>query len=146
MKLGMKLISVLWFAACATVPTGEATGGAGTGGQGPVDDSIVLSRNCPSSNDHYELVSADVLTDGRLAVEVAYSGGCEEHSFSACWSGAIYKSFPPQADIKIYHNSNGDQCEAWLEEEIYIDTSGEFDLLSVTGLQSDGVRVAVELP
>lgn len=146
MKSTLALVFML-FAGCAVAPAEEATGGAGTGGQSTQpDDSIYLMRGCPTSGDLYNLEDASLLTDGRLAVNVSYSGGCEEHVFTACWSGDVYKSLPPQADIKIYHDGGGDQCRALIEEEIYIDTNGAFDILHVSRLQLEGVRVAVELP
>ncbi len=51
--------------------------------------------------------SADV-----LSVLVSYSGGCAEHGFALCWTGAIEKSEPPQATVRLLHDANGDTCRA----------------------------------
>ncbi|MBD3290947.1 hypothetical protein GF337_19225 [candidate division KSB1 bacterium] len=62
--------------------------------------------------------------EGRyLTLTVSYSGGCKEHEFALFgWSG-FAKSNPPQAEVFLSHNANGDMCEAYLTEEI------KFDLL-----------------
>lgn len=58
-----------------------------------------------------------------LVVTVSHGGGCAEHTYQACWNGAIAKSLPPQATIELRHDGHGDTCEAELSETLEIDIS-----------------------
>lgn len=56
-----------------------------------------------------------------LKLTVSYSGGCKEHDFALFgWSG-FAKSDPPQAEVYLSHNANGDMCEAYITDEIMFD-------------------------
>jgi len=61
-----------------------------------------------------------------LYVDVSYSGGCENHEFEVVWDGLIYETNPPQANILISHNANGDACEAFLSDTLTIDLNQVF--------------------
>lgn len=76
-------------------------------------DNIIESE----SGDDFELMSAVLHTD-YIEIDVAYSGGCKEHNFEL-----VYKA-PDSSDlveIAIVHDSNGDLCEAYLNETIRIE-------------------------
>ena len=78
------------------------------------------------------LNSADVIAgvdSYQLRVLVEYSGGCEEHSFSAYWDGSFVKTNPPRARIILVHDDNGDVCRMLVTEELHIDLS---DLIPAT--------------
>lgn len=53
-----------------------------------------------------------------LEISVSYAGGCENHDFGLTWDGSILKSLPPQANLPLSHDSNGDMCEALISETI----------------------------
>lgn len=56
-----------------------------------------------------------------LTLEVAYGGGCKEHIFKLYGSKYFLKSNPPQTDVFLSHNSNGDMCDAWLRSTLSFD-------------------------
>jgi hypothetical protein len=77
--------------------------------------------DCPEGGDMIT-VDAVSITKDILAVDTGFSGGCAEHEVTACWDGSFLESFPVQAHISLYHNANGDSCEAYLSQTF------EFDL------------------
>ena len=104
-------------------------------------DIVLISDNISYSEDN--ILYSDVLEnniesddfflnstqrqDSLLFVEVSYSGGCSDHSFMVIWDGIIYESNPPQANIIISHDANGDACEAFLTENLVIDLKQVFN-------------------
>ena len=56
-----------------------------------------------------------------LIINVEYSGGCTKHDFKLFIGKWILKSNPPQAELYLSHNSNGDMCEAYIRREIKFD-------------------------
>jgi hypothetical protein len=49
---------------------------------------------------------------GAIRLTVRHSGGCKRHYFKLYGSSSFAKSDPPQAEIYLSHNGNGDMCEA----------------------------------
>jgi hypothetical protein len=58
-----------------------------------------------------------------LHVDVGYGGGCAEHILSGCWDGAFAESAPVQVWAFVSHESNDDNCDAYISEAIEIDLS-----------------------
>lgn len=58
-----------------------------------------------------------------LTLNVSYGGGCKKHSFKLYSTQGIYYSNPPQADVYLSHNANGDLCEAYITKNIKFDLS-----------------------
>lgn len=57
----------------------------------------------------------------KLKLKVDYAGGCEKHEFKLYgWKG-ISKSNPPQAEIFLSHDANGDACEALIIKDLTFD-------------------------
>ncbi len=56
-----------------------------------------------------------------LIINIEYSGGCTKHDFKLFIGKWILKSNPPQAELYLSHNSNGDMCEAYIRREIKFD-------------------------
>lgn len=56
-----------------------------------------------------------------LWVEVSYSGGCKGHDFMIVWPEVITMVYPPDFGVTLYHNANGDQCEAMLSDTLKTD-------------------------
>lgn len=71
-----------------------------------------------------------------LQLDVAYGGGCEEHEFYIVWPEIILAIYPPEFDIYVAHDANGDMCEAYLRETLEID-------ISDNPLQIDAAALAI---
>ena len=72
-------------------------------------------------------IGADATIEGdTLRVEVSSSGGCRVHDYVICWpDGVFYETPDTRIDLEIYHDANGDMCEA-------IETANlEFDLTPI---------------
>jgi hypothetical protein len=85
-------------------------------------------------SDDFKVMEAST-KDDKLIVKVQYSGGSVRHDFNLEWDGAYLLSIPPQARMKVVHNSNNDPSEVLITEEL------QFDMLdlapSVIRLSSD---------
>jgi hypothetical protein len=109
---------------------GCSGGGAGAGtvllpGE-TFDAPASVTRSCDGlPNDAFQLNQAmTVDTEARiLRVSVAYSGGCAEHTFAACWNGAISKSKPATFSLSLHHDNAGDDCDAFITRDLFIDLS-----------------------
>ncbi len=53
-----------------------------------------------------------------IHVQVVYGGGCEEHTFDLKLNPACLETFPVQCSAELYHNSNGDACEAIISKNL----------------------------
>lgn len=72
--------------------------------------------------DAFSLQSAGVEGDVMTFV-VSYSGGCEDHEFELLNNGMIMKSMPPQSNLVLKHNGNGDKCRALITDTLHFDLS-----------------------
>ncbi len=86
-------------------------------------DPEPLSACTASDGDGYTI--NDLLVSGHsLTADLSYSGGCETHEFVLCWpSQAFMESAPVQVDLEIWHDANGDSCEAEITEDRVFDLS-----------------------
>ncbi len=74
--------------------------------------------------DAYEIVGIGPAIKGDvLFMEVAYSGGCEDHDFGFCWDGSFLESNPVQVNVVIPHDGHDDACEAYPTEALQFDLS-----------------------
>ncbi|MDX1628106.1 MAG: hypothetical protein R3345_05370 [Fulvivirga sp.] len=71
-------------------------------------------------NDPYELKGVEVV-DHFLEIEVSYAGGCKEHEFAIEWPDVITMVYPPDFGVTLYHDSNGDTCEALITDTLRFD-------------------------
>ncbi|SMD38893.1 hypothetical protein SAMN04488029_3931 [Reichenbachiella faecimaris] len=62
-----------------------------------------------------------------LIIDVAYSGGCEEHTFELIWPEVMTMIYPPRYTVILNHDANDDTCEAYLSTTLYFDLS-QYDL------------------
>jgi len=87
-----------------------------------VDEKLtVLGLNDPWPKlDAFQLLEASIEGD-ILTVGVAYPGGCKEHAFTYFTNGPVLKTNPPGADIIIRHDKNGEECEAFISQDLTID-------------------------
>ncbi len=56
-----------------------------------------------------------------LFIDTEYSGGCKEHVFTARHNGNYMKSMPPQLNLFVDHQGNGDGCRELIRETIAFD-------------------------
>lgn len=74
------------------------------------------------TGDNYTVLSTALKGDV-LSILVQYSGGCETHQFDLFADPRIMKSMPPQQNIVLKHNANGDNCRALITDTIAYDLS-----------------------
>ena len=86
----------------------------------------VIQGYQPEATDAFDVISAGVKGD-ILTLVVSYGGGCEDHEFNLIFNGAYKKSLPPQIDLFLKHNANGDKCRAMVQQEL------KFDIAAVKG-------------
>ncbi len=87
------------------------------------DDGIPVNLSDCSAVDGDDLVVSAASIDGdTLTADVGYGGGCETHEFALCWPDETFaESEPVQVWLEIWHNDNGDACEAWASESLDFD-------------------------
>ena len=83
-------------------------------------DAIILSSPPTAESDPFALESARAEGTTVTAV-VRYGGGCEDHQFRVYWDGIATKSIPPQMVVNVYHDDQGDTCEAYLIDMVSFD-------------------------
>jgi hypothetical protein len=80
---------------------------------------IVVSTES-AGNDPFEIGKMRISGD-TLFMDVTYSGGCKEHAFSGRNDGNIMKSLPPQMNVTIDHQANGDGCRSLISKTLAFD-------------------------
>ncbi len=91
----------------------------------PIDDDTDIDYTIASTysgpNDPYKIVG--ISPDGnKLNIRLSYSGGCSTHSFNVIWNGEIGEdAVDKEIFLKVFHQSNDDQCEAYLKTTVSID-------------------------
>lgn len=77
----------------------------------------ILQGEKLDSGDAYNIEQVE-LVGNSLAFTVSYSGGCEDHAFSLLNDGSIMKSMPPQTNLVLKHEANGDKCRSMITEQL----------------------------
>ena len=101
----------------------------------------IISQRDPDSlqADAFTLNSANVRAD-TLTLDVTYAGGCRTHFFTLYMTPDTFQeSFPPQADLYLIHNSNGDFCEAAIRMTKKFDLSPIGELYRATYGHDDDI-------
>jgi hypothetical protein len=81
----------------------------------PISTGLTLPPVAP-----YTLEGIDIEGD-TLFVDVSYSGGCADHTFTAQWAGVFAESIPEQASVIVNHQPVFDPCDAILFETLRFD-------------------------
>ncbi len=89
--------------------------------------------------DHPLCITKTRIEKDSLIINVEYSGGCTKHDFKLFIGKWILKSNPPQAELYLSHNSNGDMCEAYIRREI------KFDLTLLKNWFANSMKLKGEL-
>ena len=95
-----------------------------------VFNRVIITDQSPDviQLDPFDLEGVEIVGD-TVTLSISYGGGCEEHCFSLYMSPAAFlESYPVQANLYLRHDSNGDACEALINEDI------SFNLLPVAVL------------
>ena len=58
---------------------------------------------------------------GVLEIQVSYAGGNKEHEFTLYWNGITTRSYPPQTNLYLKHDANGDMAEALITQTLKFD-------------------------
>ena len=80
----------------------------------------VINDTASYGKDVCKLSGARVSGD-TLFIQAEYSGGCKDHVFTARHNGQYMKSMPPQLNLTIDHNGNGDSCRELIRETLAFD-------------------------
>lgn len=56
-----------------------------------------------------------------IVLDVSYSGGCEEHEFQLETRGNFTSTYPPEVDVTLKHDSNGDRCRGLKDTKLWFD-------------------------
>lgn len=79
---------------------------------------VLLAEDLPNdSGDAYAIRQTSVY-GSVLEIVLTYGGGCEAHEFVLMTTGAVMKSMPPQMEIVLHHNANGDMCRALVTDTV----------------------------
>jgi hypothetical protein len=90
---------------------------------------IMFDNQCiPTLFKDKALIRSSSVNENILTLKVQYSGGCQEHDFTLYGYSLFLKSNPPQAEVYLSHNGNGDMCEAFPQKEIHFDLVPLLDL------------------
>lgn len=58
-----------------------------------------------------------------VVFDVSYSGGCADHTFDLVSTGAFTATYPPEVEVKLKHNNNGDGCRSVIDQKLYFNLS-----------------------
>jgi hypothetical protein len=123
----MKVTAAVLFLSSLVGCASQSGSDDGYQGGGKADGStrkvLVTIGDCSSERtDGYKLTNVimDSAIDS-LDVDVSYTGGCAEHTYKVCWDGMFLESTVVQAQLKLFHDANDDECEAPMSESISID-------------------------
>tara|TARA_Y100000766_G_scaffold283740_1_gene300172 strand:- start:776 stop:1294 length:519 start_codon:yes stop_codon:yes gene_type:complete len=81
--------------------------------------------------DSYSIDTAFIYGDF-LKINVSYGGGCEDHIFNLVHEFLFCGTPPFHVPLYLTHNSNNDNCEAILVQELCFDISNLYDLCADT--------------
>ncbi len=97
------------------------------------------------ANDEYKIIGIIPVED-IWKVVVQYAGGCEDHDFLTWSDNSIYNN---AIQFYLFHNSNGDMCEALIRDTVELEMTGIFDFdvsnLDITMINASNNR-PIDLP
>jgi hypothetical protein len=80
------------------------------------------SVNHETGIDPFQVKDAQQIGDF-IVLDVSYSGGCEEHVFNLETRGDYSSTYPPELEVTLKHNSNGDRCRGIMDKKLWFDLS-----------------------
>lgn len=100
---------------------------------GDLDQNNIIS-------DAFDLKEVKV-EDLELLITVSYAGGCKQHEFEIIWPEVITMVYPPDFGVVLMHDSNDDNCEAYLTETLVFDL--EDNALGHSNQEINEMRITV---
>lgn len=78
--------------------------------------------DCSAADGDEISVDGASISGDTLSVDVGHGGGCETHEYSICWPDQTFmESEPVQVNLEIYHDANGDMCDAYFTSTLTFD-------------------------
>lgn len=99
-------------------------------------DSLMITRQLEESNEI--TIEGAIIQSDSLLLSVAYSGGCELHEFKLLSSGVMAKSLPPQLQLTLIHNNNGDLCRNLIRKTL------RFSLLPINNIYNNKIILRID--
>ena len=80
---------------------------------------IILDENLyqNASKDSFSIHDLKLIND-ILAINITYSGGCEDHEFFLIGTKNFMESYPVQVTILLSHDANNDPCDALINKRL----------------------------
>ena len=85
---------------------------------------LIVDRAFSPTEDKATSIKAVSLDGDIMSVTVSYSGGCEAHAFELYSNQRYMKSLPPQLNLFLVHERNGDMCRELIEQTLKFDIKG----------------------
>lgn len=80
----------------------------------PENESLEVILYDEWPDDGYPSDAAQIISialeENSLNLEVAYQGGCQQHTFKLYAWSAFLESLPPQGTLYLSHNANKEEC------------------------------------
>lgn len=73
-------------------------------------------------SDTYQISSYSALSSS-VTFSIFHGGGCKDHEYMLVADNQFEESVPPQIDMRVIHNANGDTCELGMQKELTFDLS-----------------------
>jgi len=77
--------------------------------------------------DPFQFKSVEII-GSTIEIIVQYGGGCNSHRFSLLTTGLLKESLPPQLDLILSHDADGDECKAIITDTLLFDLSSLFSI------------------
>jgi hypothetical protein len=105
--------------------------------QNKITKDLVISTNDVINRNDVTIEGAIIQNDS-IIFSLAYSGGCEEHSFELYSNGMMAKSMPPQIYLTLIHLGNQDKCRNLIR------TSESFSLKNLSELHQNKMLLRIK--
>ena len=143
----MTCLWLMMMTACGEKDDDTGTSGDDTATTPPSEDlePPPLLSDCEGYDSRTATIYDAVITDDTLTLSLSYGGGCETHEWSLCWPGQSFaESEPVQVSLALWHDANGDNCDAGFKED------RDFDLTTLreswtTAYQQESGTITVNI-
>ena len=89
------------------------------------EEPAIVTKSCVGlPMDPFSINESMSIENNILRINVGYGGGCEEHTFAACWDGSITKTNPSTLTLSMSHDDHDDLCDAFVQRDLFIDLTG----------------------
>ena len=76
----------------------------------------------PLQSDQVDILDVKI-SENIMTLKIGYLAGCKNHEFSIIGSQMISKSLPPIRNIQLIHDSNDENCETYVTQNLEYDVS-----------------------